>query len=81
MSVSGKDSDSWSPAVAGVWEGGDGNRGDRIARVGALISDFSFFFFFAGIFLCFLRKKTMNKNEKRRRFWTGRSVFNLVLHV
>jgi hypothetical protein len=53
VSVSGKDSDSWSPAVAGVWEGGDGNRGDRIARVGALISDFSFFFFLQGFSFVF----------------------------
>jgi hypothetical protein len=44
VSLSGKDSDFWSPAIAGVWEGGDGNRGDRIARVGGLISDFSLSF-------------------------------------
>jgi hypothetical protein len=53
VSVSGKHSESWSPAIAGVWEGGDGNRGDRIARVGGLISDFSFFFFYCRDFPLF----------------------------
>jgi len=38
-----------------------------------------FLFFFAGSFLCFQRKKTMARNEKRRCFWTGRSFFNMVL--
>jgi hypothetical protein len=32
------------PMVGTVWEGGDGSRGDRIARVGGLIDVFSFFY-------------------------------------
>jgi hypothetical protein len=52
------------------WEAGDGSRGHCNVSGGVF-----FLFFHRKLSYVFQRKKTVNINDKRHRFWTGAAIF------